>query len=190
MSTATTTDSADFYELEALLDDDERAFLRNVRDFMTSRAQPIVNRHWQRGSFPFEIVPGFRQLAGRTALPRIRLWRAVVSSRRNGGDGTGPHRPLDRHLLRGPLRTVDGHDLSVRQPRAEATLPAGLPRPRPTRATQPPGIDDALQPRRRPRSWRVRGAGRRRRRCATIARVEAPVMPVSGNSGRATDANR
>jgi glutaryl-CoA dehydrogenase len=68
MSTTTTTDSADFYELEDLLDDDEQALLHRVRDFMRSEVDPVLNRHWQRGSFPFEIVPGFRQL-GLAGLP-------------------------------------------------------------------------------------------------------------------------
>jgi glutaryl-CoA dehydrogenase len=68
MSTTTTTDSADFYALEDLLDDDEQALLHRVRDFMRSEVDPVLNRHWQRGSFPFEIVPGFRQL-GLAGLP-------------------------------------------------------------------------------------------------------------------------
>src|SRR6201991_4698976 len=68
MSTATASDSADFYALETLLDDDEREYLHRVRDFMESEVAPSVNQHWQRGSFPFEIVPGFRQL-GLAGLP-------------------------------------------------------------------------------------------------------------------------
>ena len=68
MSNATTTDSADFYALESLLNDDEQDFLHRVRDFMKSEVESSVNQHWQRGSFPFEIVPGFRQL-GLAGLP-------------------------------------------------------------------------------------------------------------------------
>src|ERR1700742_3457719 len=68
MSTPTTTDSADFYALEALLGREEQEFLYRVRDFMKSEVEPTVNQHWQRGSFPFEIVPGFRQL-GLAGLP-------------------------------------------------------------------------------------------------------------------------
>ena len=68
MSTATTTDSADFYALEDLLDAGEQAYLHSGRDVMASEVEPTVNRHWQRGSFPFEIVPGFRQL-GLAGLP-------------------------------------------------------------------------------------------------------------------------
>jgi glutaryl-CoA dehydrogenase len=68
MSIPAETDIADFYELEGLLADEERAFLHDVRDFMISEVAPTLNRHWQRGSFPFEIVPGFRQL-GLAGLP-------------------------------------------------------------------------------------------------------------------------
>src|ERR1700752_430852 len=68
MSIATTTDSADFYALESLLDDDEQDFLHRVREVMKSEVEPSINQHWQRGSFPFEIVPGFRQL-GLAGLP-------------------------------------------------------------------------------------------------------------------------
>jgi glutaryl-CoA dehydrogenase len=68
MSIPAETDIADFYELEGLLADEERAFLHDVRDYMISEVAPTLNRHWQRGSFPFEIVPGFRQL-GLAGLP-------------------------------------------------------------------------------------------------------------------------
>jgi glutaryl-CoA dehydrogenase len=68
MSTATTTDNADFYALEDLLDAGEQEYLHRVRGFMKSEVEPAVNEHWQRGSFPFEIVPGFRQL-GLAGLP-------------------------------------------------------------------------------------------------------------------------
>src|ERR1700753_3598185 len=68
MSTRTATDHADFDELEALLDADEQEYLHSVRHLMKSEREPTVNRHGQRGSFPFEIVPGFRQL-GLAGLP-------------------------------------------------------------------------------------------------------------------------
>jgi len=68
VSTATITDSADFYALEDLFDAGEQAYLHSGRDVMASEVEPTVNRHWQRGSFPFEIVPGFRQL-GLAGLP-------------------------------------------------------------------------------------------------------------------------
>jgi glutaryl-CoA dehydrogenase len=61
-------DTADFYALEDLLDTDERDFLHRVRKYMTTEVDPIINRHWQRGSFPFEIMPGIREL-GLAGLP-------------------------------------------------------------------------------------------------------------------------
>ncbi|MFI5776773.1 acyl-CoA dehydrogenase family protein [Nocardia sp. NPDC051570] len=68
MSSTITVDSADFYALEDLLDDADREYLHRVREFMTAEVAPIINRHWQRGSFPFEIVPGLRDL-GLAGLP-------------------------------------------------------------------------------------------------------------------------
>ena len=58
MSTATTTDSADFYALEDLFDAGEQAYLHSGRDVMASEVEPTVNRHWQRGSFPLRSFPG------------------------------------------------------------------------------------------------------------------------------------
>ena len=116
MSTPTTTDSADFYALEGLLDDDEQEFLHRVRDFMKSEVEPTVNQHWQRGSFPFEIVPGIPATrAGRASVSRLRLSRKVIPSRRHGSDGARPHRPVDRDVLGCPWWLVDGFDLSVWQ---------------------------------------------------------------------------
>jgi glutaryl-CoA dehydrogenase len=40
MSTATTTDSADFYALEDLLDAGEQAYLHSGRDVMASEVEP------------------------------------------------------------------------------------------------------------------------------------------------------
>ena len=64
----TLDNSIDFYDFTHLLDDDERAVLHRVREFMTAEVAPIVNEHWTRASFPFEIVPGFAQL-GTAGLP-------------------------------------------------------------------------------------------------------------------------
>ena len=35
--------TSDFYDLEALLDDDDRALLHRVRAFMDEKVQPIIN---------------------------------------------------------------------------------------------------------------------------------------------------
>jgi glutaryl-CoA dehydrogenase len=59
---------ADFYSLELLLDDPDRDLLHDVRRFMEKEVQPIINEYWTRARFPFEILPGLREL-GITGLP-------------------------------------------------------------------------------------------------------------------------
>jgi glutaryl-CoA dehydrogenase len=53
---------ADFYALEALLDDAGRAVLLRVRQFMEKSVQPVINRYWTREEFPHELVPGMAEL--------------------------------------------------------------------------------------------------------------------------------
>jgi glutaryl-CoA dehydrogenase len=59
---------ADFYALELLLDDRDRALLQRVRGFMGKEVQPIINRYWTRAKFPHELVPGLAEL-GIAGLP-------------------------------------------------------------------------------------------------------------------------
>jgi glutaryl-CoA dehydrogenase len=59
---------ADFYALELLLDDQDRALLQRVRGFMEKEVQPIINRYWTRAKFPHELLPGLAEL-GIAGLP-------------------------------------------------------------------------------------------------------------------------
>jgi glutaryl-CoA dehydrogenase len=54
--------TSDFYDLEALLPDDERALLHRVRAFMDDRVEPIINEYWTRAEFPHELIPGLAEL--------------------------------------------------------------------------------------------------------------------------------
>ena len=63
----TTTDS-DFLAFELLLDEEERAVLARVREFMTTSVEPIINDYWVRAEFPHELVPGMAEL-GIAGLP-------------------------------------------------------------------------------------------------------------------------
>jgi glutaryl-CoA dehydrogenase len=54
--------SSDFYELERLLDDDDRALLHRVRTFMDEQVEPIINDYWTRGRTPLELIPGLAEL--------------------------------------------------------------------------------------------------------------------------------
>ena len=59
---------ADFYALELLLDEEDRALLHRVRTFMEKQVQPIINHYWTRAKFPHELLPGLREL-GIAGLP-------------------------------------------------------------------------------------------------------------------------
>lgn len=54
--------NADFYHLADLLSEEEKRKLEEVRSFMKTKVAPIVNKHWAEASFPFETIPGFRDL--------------------------------------------------------------------------------------------------------------------------------
>ena len=54
--------TSDFYDLESLLDDDDRALLHRVRAFMDERVQPVINDYWTRGKTPLELIPGLAEL--------------------------------------------------------------------------------------------------------------------------------
>ncbi|MGY1835667.1 acyl-CoA dehydrogenase family protein [Blastococcus sp. SYSU DS0510] len=61
MSDASTITS-DFYDLEALLDDEDRALLHRVRTFMDEQVTPIINEYWTRAEFPRQLIPAIAEL--------------------------------------------------------------------------------------------------------------------------------
>ncbi|WP_346620315.1 acyl-CoA dehydrogenase family protein [Blastococcus montanus] len=56
------TITSDFYDLEALLDDDDRALLHRVRGFMDEQVEPIINEYWTRAEFPHQLIPAMAEL--------------------------------------------------------------------------------------------------------------------------------
>ena len=55
-------DGRDFYRITDVLDAKERATVARVRAFLESEVAPIIEDHWARAKFPFEIVDGLRAL--------------------------------------------------------------------------------------------------------------------------------
>jgi glutaryl-CoA dehydrogenase len=53
----------DFYDLEAVLDAEDRALLRRVRTFMHEQVQPIINGYWMRAEFPFQLIEPLAELS-------------------------------------------------------------------------------------------------------------------------------
>ena len=52
----------DFYQLTQTLSDAERDLLRRVREFMETKVAPVITDYWAEDSFPFDILPDFRDL--------------------------------------------------------------------------------------------------------------------------------
>src|SRR6204780_5389793 len=53
---------ADFYQVTASLRDADQEVLKRVRTFMEGQVAPVINKYWSEDSFPFELVPGIRDL--------------------------------------------------------------------------------------------------------------------------------
>ena len=112
----------DFYDLAALLEEEDRLLLKRVRTFMEEHVAPIINVYWGKAEFPFEVLPAMAELgiAG-LAYSRLRLPRPQLPGRWVRGDGTGPHRPVDGHVHGRPRRPGHGNDLPVRLRGAEGS---------------------------------------------------------------------
>ena len=54
--------NSDFYQLAETLPPEELATLRKVRPFMETKVAPIINKYWVEDSFPFELLPAFKEL--------------------------------------------------------------------------------------------------------------------------------
>ena len=53
----TASRSTDYYLMDELLSDDERAIRDKVRAFCEREVLPIINDYWERAEFPFELIP-------------------------------------------------------------------------------------------------------------------------------------
>src|SRR5262249_61798074 len=51
-----------FDELAADLPAEELAILKKVRAYAETKVQPIINKYWVEDSFPFELLPSFKEL--------------------------------------------------------------------------------------------------------------------------------
>ena len=52
----------DFYNLDLKLTEEQRELQIKVRNFMEDEVRPLVNDHWNRAKFPFEIIEKFKEL--------------------------------------------------------------------------------------------------------------------------------
>jgi glutaryl-CoA dehydrogenase len=54
-------EAPDYYDVDALLDDEARAIRDRVRAFVTEEVEPIIEAHAQRAEFPRHLVPAFAE---------------------------------------------------------------------------------------------------------------------------------
>ncbi|GAB2766143.1 acyl-CoA dehydrogenase family protein [Salinimicrobium soli] len=52
----------DFYNLDLKLNEEQRELQLKVRNFMEDEVRPLINDHWNRAKFPFEVIEGFKKL--------------------------------------------------------------------------------------------------------------------------------
>ncbi|SNR82843.1 glutaryl-CoA dehydrogenase [Geodermatophilus saharensis] len=87
------TVTSDFYDLEALLDEQDRATLHRVRAFMDEQVEPIINEYWTRAQFPRQLIPAIAELgiagaqySGYGCPGRSSLFDGMVSMELGRGD--------------------------------------------------------------------------------------------------------
>src|SRR5579871_4231644 len=54
--------NSDFYEFAETLPAEELAIVKQVRAYMETKVAPIINKYWVEDSFPFELLPSFKEL--------------------------------------------------------------------------------------------------------------------------------
>jgi glutaryl-CoA dehydrogenase len=88
-----TTVTSDFYDLEALLDGQDRETLLRVRAFMDEQVEPVINEYWTRARFPRQLIPGIAELgiagaqySGYGCPGRSSLFDGMVSMELGRGD--------------------------------------------------------------------------------------------------------
>src|SRR5580698_7127239 len=54
--------NSDFYHVADCLSEAEQAKVKQVRAFVESQVSPVINKYWTEDAFPFELLPGIRDL--------------------------------------------------------------------------------------------------------------------------------
>jgi glutaryl-CoA dehydrogenase len=54
--------ASDFYGYESMLTDQEKGALAAIRSYLETEVKPVVNGHWEKATFPHEIIKGLADL--------------------------------------------------------------------------------------------------------------------------------
>lgn len=92
---ATENINSDFLNLDAWLDDDDRALIQRIRAFVDNRVLPVINDAWERADFPYELVPDLGKLGiigtsvrGYGSANLTRMQAGLVAMELSRGDGS------------------------------------------------------------------------------------------------------
>ncbi|MEM7165233.1 MAG: acyl-CoA dehydrogenase family protein, partial [Planctomycetota bacterium] len=55
-------ESVDFFGIEELLTEDERLVQHSVREFVSDQVVPIIDEHFEKGTFPSDLIPQLGEL--------------------------------------------------------------------------------------------------------------------------------
>lgn len=55
-------EGVDFFQIEGLLTEEERLVQQSVREFVSEQVIPIIDEHYEKGTFPRELVPQMAEL--------------------------------------------------------------------------------------------------------------------------------
>ena len=54
--------NSDFYDFKSTFSAEEQEILKQVREFLETKAAPIIGKYWLEDAFPFELLPGIKEL--------------------------------------------------------------------------------------------------------------------------------
>src|SRR6267143_1229822 len=114
---------SDFYQLVETLPAEDLAVVKQVRAYMETKVQPIINKYWAEDAFPFELLPSFKELnigglgmEGYGCRGGSQLLVGLVAMEMSRVDSTTAKRDGDTWILNGQKRWIGNSpwcDISV-----------------------------------------------------------------------------
>ena len=116
----------DFYDVDSLLSEEERAVRDTVRAWVDEHLMPVIGDAYIEGKFPKQLIPGMAELglARRQPARGVRLRRTQQRGVRPDHAGAGAGRQRHSLLRVGAGRAGDVPDLRLRLRGAEEALAA------------------------------------------------------------------
>src|SRR5947209_868974 len=82
--------TGDFYDIAALLGEEDAEIVGRVREFGEKVVAPIINQYWARAEFPFELIPQIANL-GVAGLSYAGQWARSTCADRRSRSNSGCH---------------------------------------------------------------------------------------------------